>query len=705
LKRFKLVLLFSLFTIVMSCAYYNTFYNAQMYYELGIKDYRESLTKTNQTYSKKNFDFAIEKSKRVLAKYPDSKYVDDAQFLIAVCNYYKNNFRKAKKEIELFFATYPESELKTEMDMWYGRVFWKMGNPEMAIHHWQQMAPDVEDNELKAEMYYSIAETYEEIDKPDSAIFYYDKTTKVRGGSEKHGIAQYNIAEIYLKLGDMDKAIDNIEKVGQFNITTELKQKRQILLLKTYRQAGQYKKAEKTIYKKLNDEKNKDIWDQLELELALIFKDQGDTASAMSRFKTIIDTKEYKKTKSAASSYYYMGMMNLMEFHKYDVAAKNFGLVKSENKDCEFVYDAEQRVKQLKRFETISASLVQTTPLVNQVLTGLNSPEEVEIDTVVVDTVLKSQEEVKQELEEEAAVAETKPAQIDTLKTFEDFYNARYELSELYYFDFNFQDSAKYYLRDIAASQYFNPFVEQSLYALYYISELEEDKGMSDFYKETLAERNPDSPYISFIETSEIVIPDFYENEKVIFEEAEVFIKTNPDSAIILFEQLASYENPYQGKSTANIAWLMENEKFDLENSILWYQTVVDSFPDDETAKLAKDKVKMLNELAASLDKPEEEPAPKNPDVESDSLQTAIPDSLVVPPVENQPTTSDSTENKVEKVEAEKVNPDTKNNKELEEELKKRKAAMENEAMDDPIKNKGTVKKNEKDLPVKNIEK
>ena len=686
--------------MAMSCAYYNTFYNANMYYEMGIKDYRASLAKSNATYSKKNFDYAIEKSKRVLAKYPDSKYVDDAQFLIAVCNYYKGNFRKAKKEIELFFSIYPESELKTEMDMWYGRVFWKMGSPEMAVHHWQQMAPDVEDNELKAEMFYSIGEVFEEIEKPDSAIYYYDKTTKVRGGSEKHGLAQYNIAELYLKLGDMDKAIENIEKVGQFNISTELKQKRQILLLKTYRRAGKYKKAEKTIYKKLNDEKNKDIWDQLELELALIFKDQGDTASAMSRFKSIIDNRDYKKSKSSASSYYYVGMMNLMDFHKYDVAAKNFGLVRGENKECEFVFDADQRVKQLKRFKKINTSLGQTTPVINQILTELNSPTEIEPDTIVVDTILKSPEEIKQELEEEQTEAEKKPAQIDTLKTFEDYYNGRYELAELYYFDFNFQDSAKYYLRDIAASQYFNPFVEQSLYALYYISELEKASDMATFYKETLAERNPDSPYISFIETGEIVIPDMFETEKNMFAEAEGYIKTNPDSAILIFEQLAGYENPYQGKSTANVAWLMENEKYDLEKSIYWYQTVVDSFPDNETAKLAKDKVKMLNELVVTPEEPTEEPLVE---IRSDTLKTVTTDSIVQPIIENETLQPDSIDQN--EIKEEKTNSDIEREKELEEELIKHKEAMENEAMNDPKRIKGNKKKDEKDLPVKNIEK
>ncbi|MBN2279552.1 MAG: tetratricopeptide repeat protein [Candidatus Marinimicrobia bacterium] len=683
MRRIEKILLLLTITTVMSCAYYNTFYNARLYYEMGIKDYRESLTKTNATYTKKNFDIAIEKSERILAKYPDSKYIDDAQFIIAVSNYYKENYRKAKKEIETFFNLYPDSELKTEMDMWYGRVFWKMGNPEMAIHHWKQMAPEVKDNELKSEMFYSIGEVFEELNKSDSAIYYYDKTTKVRGGSEKHGLAQYHIAELYLKLGDMDKAIDNIEKVGQFNISDELKQKRQLLLLKTYRQAGEYKKAEKTIYKKLNDEKNKDFWDQLELELALIFKDQGDTASAMSRFKSIVDNKTYAKSIASASAYYHIGMMFLMDFHRYDAAAKNFGLVKGENKNCEYVFDAEQRVQQLKRFEKINASLLITKPVVREILTNLNSPQEIEIDTVALDTTLKTQEEIKQELEADQAEKVTKPVQIDTLKTFEQYYNALYEMAELYYFDFNFQDSAKYYLREIAASQYFNPFVEQSLYALYYISDLEKDINLANFYKETLQEKNPDSPYLSFLETGKVQLPETNETEKLTFQKAESYIPDKPDSAIILFKQLAEYENPYQGKSVANIAWLMENEKYDLQNSIRWYQVVADSFPNEEAAVLAKEKLQILNALATSLQKPPEEKPAKDEvlpaTVPSDTI-SAIGTPAELPDSTNQ---QKAIENIPDSIQIEKVK----------------------EAGNDAVQNKGNSEENEKTMPVKNIKK
>ncbi len=644
-----------------SCAYFNTFYNAQTYYEMGIRDYQISKQKNQANYPRDNFNIAIDKAEKVLLKYPDSKWCDDAQFIIAASNYYKGNYRKAKKEIENFFEKYPNSELKNEMDIWYGKVFWKMGSPVSAVRHWQQMVDEVGDNELKATIYYTIAEVYEDIDAPDSAIAYYKKTTAVRGGSDKHGLAQYNIARLYLDLGKMDKASENIEKVGRFAISSDLRQKRQLLLLKIYRQAGRYDKAEKIIFDKLNSEKNKEIWGQLELELALVYRAQADTAAAISRLKSITNNEAYKRSEAAADAYYHLGMMYLVDSHDYEKAAKYFKQVKSENKESKNVFDAQQRVQQLKSYESITEILKKNRPIVEKIVENLNSPED-EVELSEIDTTDKTAEEIKEELEKQ----QQSLADVDTLQTFETYYENLYELAELYYFDFNFKDSAKYILKNLTESQYFNPFIEKSLYAMYYISELETNREGAEYYKNVLKKLNPESPYYTFIEEGKAIYPDQFKAEKEKFQAAEKLIPTNPDSAIVLFEQLINMEkkHPYKGKSATNIAWIMENKKYDLEKTIKWYKTAADSFPNSETASWAQERAATFQKVLDELN------APKD---------TTVVDSTITDNTEPDSTKESTNEKKFTEDELKKFD------KELQE-----------------LKNKGNNQKNETDLPDKN---
>lgn len=273
-------------------------------------------------------------------------------------------------------------------------------------------------------------------------------------------------------------------------------------------------------------------------------------------------------------------------------AEQNFSLVQKENNKSEFVFEANQRTQQLKRFSKIQERLIANQPTVHQVIKDLNTPEEEQVAEI--DTVDKSQEEIKQDLE--AAEKETKIGNIDTLTVFGEYYKSKYELAELYYFDFNFKDSGKVILNNIVNSSYFNPYIEQSLYALYYINKLENDDEEATNYLNELKSKNAESPFVSFIETGKVVIKEKYEKEKTIFQEAESNIIENPDKSIELFKMLLNDypENPYQGKAATYIAWIMENDKYNLDSSLTWYKTVLDSFPDSESFQLAKQKYNLL---------------------------------------------------------------------------------------------------------------
>ena len=69
----------SILALLSGCAYFNTFYNAQRYYKEGLKD-EESKKGTGKAEFKKS----LEKAVIVARDYPDSRWVDDAFFLIAM---------------------------------------------------------------------------------------------------------------------------------------------------------------------------------------------------------------------------------------------------------------------------------------------------------------------------------------------------------------------------------------------------------------------------------------------------------------------------------------------------------------------------------------------------------------------------------------------------------------------------------------------
>jgi len=85
------------------CAYFNTFYNAQSYYQQG----RKLVTNDTLKVDSDLFDKAIEKSVSVIVKYPGSQWVDDALFIMGASYYYKGDYSRALEKLDVLIANYP----------------------------------------------------------------------------------------------------------------------------------------------------------------------------------------------------------------------------------------------------------------------------------------------------------------------------------------------------------------------------------------------------------------------------------------------------------------------------------------------------------------------------------------------------------------------------------------------------------------------
>ncbi|MCK4453314.1 outer membrane protein assembly factor BamD, partial [candidate division WOR-3 bacterium] len=97
---------FFLAVVLSSCAYFNTFYNAQSYYRKGMKRVTNDTLKVDS----EDFDKTIEKSIAVIVKYPNSRYVDDALFMMGSSYYYKGDYSRALEKLDFLCLNYPESK-------------------------------------------------------------------------------------------------------------------------------------------------------------------------------------------------------------------------------------------------------------------------------------------------------------------------------------------------------------------------------------------------------------------------------------------------------------------------------------------------------------------------------------------------------------------------------------------------------------------
>ncbi len=126
--RLALAIMFCI-GIWMACAYFNTFYNAQNYFKEG----KKMVTHDTLRFDNDNFDKAIEKSTAVLVKYPNSRYVDDAFFIMGVSYYYKGDYSRALEKLDFLLYNYPESKYYSEALYYQGLAYFKQHRFAQAI--------------------------------------------------------------------------------------------------------------------------------------------------------------------------------------------------------------------------------------------------------------------------------------------------------------------------------------------------------------------------------------------------------------------------------------------------------------------------------------------------------------------------------------------------------------------------------------------
>ncbi|MCB0282891.1 MAG: hypothetical protein KDF60_09955, partial [Calditrichaeota bacterium] len=109
IKLFLIGLLFS------GCAYYNTFFNAEENYRVGLEKKQNDKNEKMPPDIVRHFNSAIAKSWSIIDFYGDSsRWADDALLMIGKSHYQLEEYDKSQEILESFLQKYYRSDLIPE---------------------------------------------------------------------------------------------------------------------------------------------------------------------------------------------------------------------------------------------------------------------------------------------------------------------------------------------------------------------------------------------------------------------------------------------------------------------------------------------------------------------------------------------------------------------------------------------------------------
>ncbi|HOD55113.1 MAG TPA: tetratricopeptide repeat protein, partial [Candidatus Cloacimonadota bacterium] len=160
LKAFKLSLFVLIILLLSSCAYYNTFYNAKQYFESAQK---KPLTNRNKPSSAaiEEYNKVIKKCGVILTDYKDSKWADDALFLLAKALYFRgNNEIQALEKADDLLKFYPDSPFIPEAHILIAKINYDLNKKADAFKMLQEFIQRAEFKEQHPKALVLISDYY-----------------------------------------------------------------------------------------------------------------------------------------------------------------------------------------------------------------------------------------------------------------------------------------------------------------------------------------------------------------------------------------------------------------------------------------------------------------------------------------------------------------------------------------------------------------
>ena len=151
-RRNAMALVAASILLASGCAYFNTFYNAKAEFKRADDERKQGGS------GAAGFQKSIEKSQLLMRYYPDSKYVDDALFLMGMARFHRGEYVQARAAFEDLFDRFPKSEYIERARYWNGYAALRQGDVGAAAQAFERLASDFPDSKLNVEAVFRQAE-------------------------------------------------------------------------------------------------------------------------------------------------------------------------------------------------------------------------------------------------------------------------------------------------------------------------------------------------------------------------------------------------------------------------------------------------------------------------------------------------------------------------------------------------------------------
>ena len=514
----------------------------------------------------------IDKSRRVLEEYPDTRYRKNALLLIGKAHFYRQEYRLAEATFQQFADEFGET-YPFERGYWQAMVKWRQGKSQAALNALTSILDEPLSDDQKAQVHLSIAEIQLELNEDKLALENLLKGAELTRDADQRGQIYYRISVLAFDKQDYEMALSANKNVIRYALSKKRIEEANLQIVRIHRLLGDWDVVMSEIKSILVDDRFTRIHGNLELELVRLYQMQGKDDMAKNRLESII--KDYARSENSAEAYYMLGEIAINEDWDLDEAEKQFSQVTREYRKSQYTPTANLRVKQIKSYKDSQTSI--TTLLETFVNT--------ETDSVKSDS---------------SAANEVQTA--DLSPNYESLANHYYNMGELEAFHFNRPTEAIIHFMEIIDSLPTTGQYVKSLFTAAYLAAQQGDTTMAIALRDTLLDKFPRSEFADYMR-KRYGMEDLDGSSNQLFRQGELGWQTDPGGSLAIFKQILHQDedSDVAARSAMFLAVMYDRHFAQADSAIYYYDWLQSHRPESDQALATINRYEELQKTISIL--------------------------------------------------------------------------------------------------------
>jgi TolA-binding protein len=336
---------------ILSCAYFNTLYNARRMYGEAEE---QRVEKGDSKASRTKYEEVVKKCANLISAYPDSRWVDDALFLMGQALVRQGELNKGIRKFTELRSNFPESKYVAPALYWLALANFEKRDYLQALDFTGKYLARHPDHELRYQTMFLAGDVHLELENTEEALNFYSMVAEQAGEREVVDEAVTKSAALFYKNEDWEKAADNYRKALRKGLPSERRRELSLALGDCYTKIGKCAEAME-LFDRLDEEvlTSRDKPPVL-LGQAASYECMDSLSSALASYDRV--TKDYPKSSFSAEAYYRMGIIYHEKMDSLVRAEEAFSKVAGEYANSPYASVALQKSSSMKRLIELQKS-------------------------------------------------------------------------------------------------------------------------------------------------------------------------------------------------------------------------------------------------------------------------------------------------------------------------------------------------------------